>query len=145
MNWITEFIQRHKEGLAYLICGVCTVIVSWLTYSLFVELGTEVNISNILSWLCAVVFAFVVNKWFVFHSTSVERSILAKEISSFFATRTITGIISIICFPILLEIGLNESLLGVDGLPAKITVTVIEVALNYLASKYYIFRSNNKT
>ncbi len=140
MGWIDDFLQKHREAIMYLICGGGTVVVSWVSYAAFVQCDFELNLSNILSWIIAVIFAFVVNKWLVFRSTSTKAKVMFKELSSFFGARVVTGIISIVLFPILFAMGMNESLFHVDGFLAKITTSVIEIALNWIFSKYYIFK-----
>jgi putative flippase GtrA len=141
---VFDIVTKYREGILYLIYGAVTVIVSWATYALFVWLGIDLNISNILSWICAVSFAFVTNKWFVFMSRSLEKDVLVKELGSFFLLRIVTGVIAIIMFPILYGIGLDQSLLGIDGLVARIATSIIEIALNYAASKFIVFRQKNE-
>ncbi len=140
MGLIADLYNKHREGILYLIFGAGTTLVSWGTYSLFVWFGVDINISNILSWVCGVSFAFVVNKWFVFMSRSLEGRVLARELSSFFLSRIATGLVAIAAFPILYNLGLNQSLMDIDGLIAKITVSIIEILLNYFASKFIVFR-----
>jgi len=144
MGSATDLFRKHREGLLYLICGAGTVFVSWGTYALFVWMGIDINISNILSWICGVSFAFVLNKWVVFMSRSLERSVLVKEISSFFFLRIATGVVAIIAFPVLYNLGLNQSLFDTDGLIARITVSMIEILLNYFASKFVVFRKSKE-
>jgi len=107
-------------------------------------MGIDINISNALSWICAVIFAFVLNKWIVFLSRSLEKTVLAKEITSFFFFRIVTGVIAIVCFPILYHLGLNQALFGTDGFMAKVAVSVIEIVLNYFASKLVVFRKGKE-
>jgi len=144
MSSFLDMFAKYREGILYLFYGALTVLVSWGTYALFVWIGMDLNISNVLSWICAVSFAFVVNKWMVFECRSLDKKVLAKELSSFFFFRIITGIIAIIAFPILLHIGLDQSLLGVDGLVARITTSVIEIILNYVASKFVVFKTKEE-
>ncbi|MBR2255550.1 MAG: hypothetical protein IJ856_07090 [Candidatus Methanomethylophilaceae archaeon] len=42
-------------------------------------------------------------------------------------------------FPVLLYIGMDQVLFGTPGMVAKIVVTVVEVALNWVISKYVVF------
>ncbi|MDR2698265.1 MAG: GtrA family protein, partial [Candidatus Methanoplasma sp.] len=125
MDSFRHIFREHREGILYLFFGVLTVLVSWGTYALFVFAGIELNISNVLSWICAVTFAYAVNKWFVFRSRSLERTVLAKEVSSFFLLRILTGVAAMLVFPVLLEIGLDQPLLGTPGLIARIIVSGI--------------------
>lgn len=135
-----EIMTKHKEAILYIICGGLTTLVTWGTYAVFVNLGMEINAANILSWICGVLFAFVVNKWIVFSSRSVKAGVIVKELGSFFGARIFTGIIAIVLFPILYGLGLNQSLFGTDGFLAKIVTSVLEIALNWIFSKYYIFK-----
>ena len=115
--------REHKEVILYLIFGVLTTVVNWLAYAAFVWIGLDINVSNILSWIVGVSFAFVVNKWYVFESRSLESRKVIKEFGSFVGARIFTGIIAILLFPLLYNIGLNQSLL-----------------LNWIFSKYLIFK-----
>ena len=60
-----EFVTKHDEGIRYIVFGVLTVLVSWGTYAGFVFLGIDLAVSNVLSWICAVLFAFVVTGWWL--------------------------------------------------------------------------------
>jgi putative flippase GtrA len=144
MSGTAGWFEKHREGILYLRCGALTVLVSWGSYAVLVWMGTEINMSNVLSWIFAVSFAFALNKWLVFRSYSLKRSVLAKEISSFFFLRILTGLVAIFSFPFFYDYGLGQPLFGVDGFIAKITVSIIEIALNYAASKYIVFRSRKE-
>ncbi len=139
MGFVQDMLTKHREGILYIVCGGFTTLVSWITYALFVWVGLELNVSNILSWFCAVLFAFVVNKWIVFESKSLEKKRVSKELVLFFGARIFTGVLSWVIFPVLIWIGLGQTILGTEGLIAKIIVTVIEIALNWVFSKYMIF------
>jgi len=129
----------RQEALLYIIFGVLTTIVSWVTYAIFVWLGVELNVSNILSWMCGVLFAFVVNKWFVFMCRSTDSGTVLRELGSFFSARIFTGLIAFVLFPLLIFVGLDGSLFGIEGFPARIVTSLVEIALNWIFSKYFIF------
>ena len=132
-------INEHREAFLYILFGGFTVLVSWMSYAVFVWLDIGLNISNIASWICAVLFAFVVNKWFVFESRSTEKGLVAKELGSFFGARIFTGVIAALLFPALLWLGMDGSLFGIEGFPARIITSIVEIALNWVFSKYLIF------
>ena len=133
-------IIRNREIMMYLIFGVLTTVISWASYALFVHIGIDINISNALSWVCGVLFAFTTNKWFVFMSRTVTVKILLYELGSFFSARIVTGLIAIVLFPILYAIGLNQSMFNTDGFLAKIVTSMVEIILNWIFSKYIVFR-----
>ncbi|MDR2698502.1 MAG: hypothetical protein LBB30_02335, partial [Candidatus Methanoplasma sp.] len=58
--------------------------------------------------------------------------------------RILTGVAAMLVFPVLLEIGLDQPLLGTPGLIARIIVSGIETFLNYAASKFIVFRKNKE-
>lgn len=126
--------------MRYLFFGCLNVVVTWLSYAALVLVGLNPVISNAASWIIGVAFAFVVNKLYVFDSKTTEAKEVGKEAATFTLGRIITGVIAIVGFPILYNLGLNGHFLGVDGFLAKIIVSGIEVILNYFFSKYLVFQ-----
>jgi len=141
MSFIADMYMKYKELILYGIYGVLTTVVTWVSYALFVNLGMELNLANILSWICGVAFAFVTNKWFVFESKSLKTTKVLKELSLFVGARIFTGVIAWILFPILLWLGMDQMLFGTEGFLAKIVVSIIEIVLNWVLSKYMVFRN----
>ena len=144
MSSVIDFYKKHKETILYLMVGVLTTIVNWGTYAILVQLGVEINLSNIISWVVGVSFAFVMNKWFVFMSKCLTPLVVLRELGSFFAARIITGAIAIVLFPIVYALGMDQTILGIDGFMAKMFTTVIEIILNWIFSKYLIFDLTKK-
>ena len=140
MSFIADMYTKYKELILYGIYGVLTTLVTWASYALFVNLGMELNLGNILSWICGVTFAFVTNKWFVFESKSLKTTKVLKELSLFVGARIFTGVIAWVLFPILLWLGMDQMLFGTEGFLAKIVVSVVEIVLNWVLSKYMVFR-----
>ena len=141
---ISEFVTKHDEGVRYILFGILTVIVSWITYAAFVFVGIDMAVSNILSWFCAVLFAFVVNKIYVFKCVGSSKVRLGAELVSFFGGRILTGILAGVLFPALCAIGLGFTFMGVAGLFARGITSLVEIALNYLLSKFLVFRKPNE-
>lgn len=139
---IEQFVKKHDEGSRYIFFGIFTVLVSWASYSLFVFAGIDLSLSNTLSWLTAVIFAFVVNKFYVFRSKETTAFVLGKELISFFGSRIFTGVVAIVLFPILVSIGLGFVFFGVEGLFARGIVSGVEIVLNYILSKYVVFNTS---
>ena len=144
MSDLIKFYKKHQETFLYLFFGGLTTIVNWGAYAALVWFGVEINISNIISWIVGVTFAFVVNKWFVFRSKCLIPLVVLRELGSFFAARIVTGAIAIILFPIVYALGMNQTIFGIDGFVAKMFTTVIEIILNWVFSKYLIFDLTKK-
>ena len=129
------------ESLRYLIVGGLTTLVSWGSYAVFAgPLSWSVTVSNILSWVCAVVFAYVTNKVWVFQSYSWKPAFVVREAARFVAARLATAAIEIPGVPLLVKLGMDQTILGVKGMLAKVVVSIVVVILNYVFSKLFIFR-----
>jgi len=146
VNKIIDLVRKHWEIISYLFWGGMTTLVSWGSYSIFVSiLGDKewnVAVANVLSWICAVVFAYVTNKLWVFNSKSWNVKVILPELIKFLSARVVTGIFEIVSVPLLVELGLDQTILGIDGMVAKVLVSVVVVLLNYVFSKLFIFKKN---
>lgn len=156
MDRLKQAMRKHREILAYLFWGVMTTAVSWVSYSIFIIiinafsdsknlqiLGAPlaVFVSNILSWICAVLFAFVTNKLWVFNSKSFKRSTALPEFIKFISSRIATGVLEMAGVPLLIAVGLDHRILGLEGMLAKVIVSFIVIVLNYILSKLLIFKN----
>lgn len=155
MERIKELIIKHREIISYLFWGGMTTLVSWGSYALaelvfhsldqkLLGVALSVYLASILSWICAVLFAFVTNKLWVFRSKSWARSVAWPEFLKFLSSRLATGVLEFVGVPLLVRIGLDYPLMGRDGLLAKIIVTIIVVILNYILSKLFIFKKETE-
>ena len=96
------------------------------------------TISNIVAWVCAVVFAFVTNKPFVFQSQDWSRSVLMPEFAKFVGSRIFSG---------LFETGmlaLTVDIFHFHDLAMKLIASVIVIVLNYVASRLLVFRTKKE-
>ena len=60
-----KLYKKYEEIINYLIVGVLTTLVSIGTYGLFAKIiGINYLISNIISWVVSVAFAYITNKIF---------------------------------------------------------------------------------
>lgn len=140
-----NLMKKYKEVLMYLIFGVLTTLVNWVCYALLTKSGIEMNISNCIAWLVAVLFAFITNKLFVFESKNLEIKFVCQELVKFISARLATGVIEILGLPVLYYLGVKQSLFGVEGFLAKVLVSVVVVILNYVFSKLFIFRTKKES
>jgi len=138
----TAIYKKNKEIVLYLIFGTCTTFVNWIIYVLALFI-LPLTVSNAIAWFLSVLFAFVVNKKFVFESkyVSVKQSI--KEVVLFYAARVFTGAIDILGLPFLIFIGLDQQIFGIEGAVAKAILTIIGIVLNYIFSKFIIFKKSS--
>lgn len=147
-GFVKRMFTKHKEIIMYLIFGVLTTIVSWGSYAIYesvfkasiVDVGVLVSVANVLSWVTAVLFAYITNKIFVFESKTFKPTVLFKEIGLFVGSRLISGVVEWVGVPLLVWIGLNQTIFNVEGMVAKVLVSVIVVILNYILSKLIVFK-----
>ena len=158
MKKIKKLYLKYREIVDYLFWGVMTTLVSFVTYSVFViifgaifgknaavslfgmSFSISVTLANILSWICAVAFAFVTNKLFVFKSKSFASHIVFPEFTKFLSARILTGVLEMVGVPLLVSLGLSVAIFGIEGAVAKILVTIAVIILNYVFSKLFIFK-----
>ncbi len=127
---------RITELILYVFFGVLTTLINLVCYWAFRNLlGIQYQVSSVLAWIVAVLFAFVVNKLVVFRSKSMERGLLLREASSFFGAR----LISLILFDVA-GLWLCVDVFGMDDIFAKLVMNVMVVIFNYIASKLVIFQ-----
>ena len=134
-----EFLKKYEEIIRYLIIGVLTTIVSLLTYYLLVSTvfdpnnAIELQITNIISWIVCVTFAYFTNRIYVF---KVDNEVNAKEVISFYASRLSTLFIDMLLMFVFV------TLLSFNDKIVKLAVQVIIIILNYILSKFIVFKKN---
>lgn len=141
----------NRETVLYLIFGVLTTVVNYVVFHIVYTMvlgGQGSLIANFAAWIAAVVFAFVVNKLFVFESKSWAWPVLIREIPAFVAARVASfGIeeAGLLISEGLLKLNevtiLTIGSFSMDGVTAaKLALSVIVVVLNYFFSKWFIFK-----
>lgn len=131
--------KKWREQINYVIVGGLTTIISLGTYYLcvFTILDTDdfvqFQLANSISWICCVTFAYFANRKYVFDSN--EKNILA-EIIKFYGSRLTTLVADISCMTLMVTI------LGINDKVAKLFVQVIVFVLNYVLSKFLVFRKD---
>lgn len=128
---------KHREILIYLIVGVMTTIVSWgAAYLGKLVLNTDVSwqntANNTFSWLVGVLFAYPLNRKWVFKSVNEK---IIKEFLGFAASRVSTLIMDIVIM------WLTVNIIHMNYWIAKIFISSVIVTIaNYVFSKLLIFK-----
>lgn len=135
MNSLSNIYNKYKEVILYLFFGVLTTVVSFGSYYVCSEvLHIYYLISNVISWVFAVAFAYITNRIWVFESKSSDFKSILKEVFAFVNCRLLSGIIDMVVMFLLVEA------LFINDLYAKLFTQVIVVVLNYVFSKLIIFK-----
>ena len=80
-------LHKYRETVMYLIFGVATTVVSFALYYALLFLGMHYLVAQTLSWIGAVIFAYITNKIWVFESKVRGFLPLVKEFASFVLSR----------------------------------------------------------
>lgn len=125
---------KTKEIFNYLVVGAFTTVISILTYNTFRFFLENYTLCTVLSWIIAVIFAYVTNRKYVFQSS--EKNIF-KEFVSFISSRILSLFFELVSMYILVEF------IKIDDRLSKIFVQFIVIILNYVFSKLFVFKRNN--
>lgn len=152
--------REYKELCNYVIFGALTTIVSFGTYYLFrfifpnensvpdflkwvftltAVFGTEsaTVLPVFLSWVCAVTFAYVTNRIWVFESKARGVHILA-EIGKFFGARALTLLLDLLIMFLMVDLTEMHGVLW--EFFARVVDSVAVLVVNYVLSKVLVFR-----
>ncbi|MCI9110238.1 MAG: GtrA family protein [Bacilli bacterium] len=142
INKIKELYKKYEEIISYLIFGILTTVISFASYLIFANIffpnktDLDIQIANILSWVCAVTFAYITNRIWVFKSKTKGKKQL-REIVEFVSARIAS---------LLVDMGMMYvmySLMHMNDTIAKLIVQFVIVAMNYILSKLIIFKKKN--
>ncbi len=135
VNQIRAFLKKHWDALVYLFLGVLTTLVNFAVYApLHNLLALPAAVCNVPAWTVSVVFAYLTNKPFVFHSHDWSKKVVLLELGKFAACRLLSGAF---------ETGLlfiTVDCLHWEGNIMKLLASVIVVIVNYIGSKLLVFR-----
>lgn len=164
-----EFYRENREIILYIVFGAGTTLISMASYALFRvlfpsaesvpawlgwiyeitrNLGADGNtiLPNVLSWICANIFAFLTNRIIVFRSGKKGAFVLLEALK-FFASRLFTLAVDILIMYLLVDLTGIHNFFYEAG--AKVFSTLVVLVLNYILSKLFVFRKkksgdNNK-
>ena len=136
-NKCLKLYKKYEEIINYLIVGGLTTIVSLGSYYLCIytfldpDVWYQLQAANIISWICAVTFAYFANRIFVFKSKNQKKF---KEAVSFYSSRVATLLMDMgIMFLFVTLLHLNDKIM-------KLVVQVVVTVANYILSKLFVFK-----
>ena len=141
MEKIKSLYEKYREIINYLIFGVLTTIVNIGTkYALLFTIfdaknAVELQLAIIISWILAVLFAYITNRKFVFESKNKNK---IKELISFFSARIATLLLEIfITWLFITLLKLNSDIYVIIF---TILTQILVVVGNYILSKIFVFK-----
>lgn len=141
MNKIKELLIKYEEVIRYLIIGVLTTVVSLATYYILTftvldpKVSIQLQITNIISWIVSVTFAYFTNRKYVFKLKEKKN---IKEASKFYLSRLSTLLLDMLLMQIfVIRLKFNDKVI-------KLIVQFVVIVLNYVLSKFLVFKSKVK-
>lgn len=141
------FYKKNKEVLLYLFFGGLTTVVGLIFFILpskmltlkdltigSVTIDMTTQVANVISWICAVTFAYITNRIWVFENKAHTSRGIVTECLSFYGGRLLTLLIENLLLNLCVEA------MHINSIVAKIIVSVITIILNYIISKLFVFR-----
>ena len=133
MERIKALYYKYQEIINYLVFGVLTTLVNYLSYLLIAPLFARTTFPTVIAWVLSVLFAYFTNRTFVFHS-HLTGAAAVKEAGTFFAARIMSGVLDVVIMAVFADwLGLNDKIV-------KLASNVFVVVFNYVASKLVVFR-----
>ena len=161
---IKKLFLKHEEIIMYLVFGVLTTVVGMGSYFLILFLARSLGVSptsgaynavrvaaQIIQWVLAVLFAYYTNKKWVFEVKETERE--RTRLASFFLSRLFSlGCDSLVTFGVIFALSATNYETLTLSLPAsidihftadllaKLAAAVVVIIVNYLLSKFLVFK-----
>lgn len=158
--------EKYREIVLYLVFGVLTTLVGTGTYFVLLWAAEQIlgltpempayhavrAVAQVVQWVLAVLFAYVTNKRFVFRAEEGG----GRQLGQFFVARLFSlGVDTAVTFGTVLVLGaLGYSAFSVSfgalavtftaDLWSKIAAAVVVIAVNYILSKFLVFRKREK-
>ena len=147
-GFVKRMFFKYKEIIMYLIFGVLTTLVGWITYFLILSIGKMTfdiqaedttggtyvaiyTVAQIVQWIAAVLFAFFTNRKYVFEAS---KNGFLKQLFGFFSMRIATGVLDVLIMILLVDF------LEFNDLLIKLLSNVLVIILNYIFSKFLVFK-----
>ena len=132
---IKALYEKYKDLIPYVIFGVLTTLVNYVSYWLFAHpLGCGTVFSTAAAWILSVLFAYVTNRRWVFHSEARGAKAIGQEFAAFVAARLGTGMLDMLFMYVFVDV------VGWNDMVIKLASNVVVVILNYILSKFVIFK-----
>lgn len=140
MEKIKELYVKYKEVINYLVFGGLSTVVNFVSYFIAARIfGIDEVVSSGISWFCAVLFAYITNKLFVFESKTENLKDTLIEMIKFFLARVLSGA--------LCDVGtfaLMVKVFNINDILSKFVTQVMVIIVNYIFSKLLIFKKVKK-
>lgn len=134
-----KLIEKYRDVIPYLFFGVVTTIINIVVYWFAAHILHMSTVpATVLAWIITVLAAYLTNRKWVFHSDAEGSREILAEICKFFAARLATGIFDWVFMYVTVD------RLRWSDVVMKFLANVVVVVLNYIFSKWVIFRKHKR-
>lgn len=126
-----KIFWKYQDIIIYFIVGCLSTFVNLLSYAFYRLFIPSYLINIVLSWLTSLVFAFFMNRKYVFKSKNNK---IKQEFLSFTISRLLTLGMEILFMYLLVD------LIQVNDLIAKVIIQFLVFLANYLFGKFIVFK-----
>lgn len=144
-NWGWNIYYDSPEVWNYLIVGGLTTVLAITTKLILLKTifdqkdGLQLQLAEIISWIIAVLFAYITNRMFVFKSKDKN---VFKELASFISGRIFTQLIQMLIMFIFVTLLAFNSDTWV--LIFTLICQIMQIVLNYIISKIFVFNKKGE-
>ena len=128
-----------RETILYIVFGVLTTLINIGISTILVKVFyVEGNLASTIGIIISILVAYVTNRKLVFNSQAANFKDISEEFVKFILGRA---------FTMVLEMGgvfLFYSIIGIEYVITKVSMTVIVVIVNFFISKFFAFKKNDK-
>lgn len=149
MQKIKDLLKKYKEVILYVLFGGLTTVVNYIIYFTCTE-GFQIGWSpaTLISWIGAVIFAYVTNRIWVFESRAKGFTAVLYEFVKFIAARLLSLGLEWLTLKLLIDVlhmdGLLYRNLPLGEFLAKTVAQILVIIANYVFSKWIVFRKTAK-
>ena len=133
MDKLKKIYYKYRQPIVYLINGGLTTVVNFVVYIVLKDVfSIHLLIGNTIAWITSVIYAFITNKKIVFR----DNQGILRQFIMFAGLRIVSYVLeelSLFVFVVQLEF---------NDLTVKVIVSVLIVIINYIFSKFIIFKKN---
>lgn len=143
---LRDLYYKYEDLMLYLIFGVLTTIVSFLSQYVMSQILHQtsmleeliLSIDTAFSWICSVTFAFFTNKKYVFKSVTNSKKDFWAEFIKFYSARLASLGLEVVIMLVFVK------LLNLSEMIVKIFAQIFIMLANYLFSKLIVFKNREK-
>ncbi len=145
MNYLERLYNRYREFILYIVFGIMTTLVDvavyWPLFFAFPDSPAFIIVANCIAWVCAVLFAFAVNKFIVFSDKNKQIKTVILQLLSFAGGRVLSlGIETLILLAGDAIVKMLSFDSGIIAYLPKLAAQIFVVIINYVISKFLVFK-----